>query len=154
MSTPMPEMPAAAAASAASPARPDAAQLQNIWLAGLGAMARAQADGSKVFDALVQKGLEWQSHAHEQIAEATQRAGALAAGANPAGGARWNALEGIFEQRVARALANLGLPSAQEMARLCERVEALENLAAPAPARRAAAKAPAPRAQPVRSGRK
>jgi len=134
-SNPTPETPSAQA-------QPDSAQLHNIWLAGLGAMARAQAEGSKAFDALVKQGMQWQSQAREQIAEAAQRAGALAAGAHRAGSERWNALEGIFEQRVARALTSLGLPSAQDMAELRARVEALEkNMPAAAPpARRAAAK--------------
>ncbi|MDR0274441.1 MAG: phasin family protein [Burkholderiaceae bacterium] len=145
-SSPLHPMPSA-------PAQPDAAQLHNIWLAGLGAMARAQAEGSKAFDALVKQGLEWQSQAREQIAEAAQRAGALAASAHPAGGGRWNALEGIFEQRVARALANLGLPSAQELAQLRARVQALENNL-PAPARRTAAKKPAAKTQRAKSARK
>jgi polyhydroxyalkanoate synthesis regulator phasin len=104
------------------------AQMHNIWLAGLGAMARAQAEGSKAFDALVKQGVEWQSQAREHIAEATQRAGAL---------------EGIFEQRVARALAGLGLPTALELAELRARVQTLEKaLEKNPPARRAAAKKP------------
>jgi len=138
-----------------SAAQPDAAQTHNIWLAGLGALARAQAEGSKAFDALVKQGVEWQSQAREQIAEAAQRAGALAAGAHQAGSERWNALEGIFEQRVARALTSLGLPSALELAELRARVEALEkSLPAAAPARRAAAKKTAAKTASAKSARK
>ncbi|WP_298437641.1 phasin family protein [Ottowia sp.] len=121
---------ASTAAPTASPppaSGPDAEQSHNIWLAGLGAMARAQAEGSKAFDALVKQGLDWQSQAREQIAEVTQRAEALAASAAPAATGRWNALEGIFEQRVARALTSLGMPSAQELLELRARVEVLEK---------------------------
>ena len=75
-----PEASTAAPTASQPPATgPGAEQSQNIWLAGLGAMARAQAEGSKAFDALVKQGLDWQSQAREQIAEVTQRAEALAA---------------------------------------------------------------------------
>ena len=45
-------------------------------------------------------------------------------GAKAAGG--WGKLENIFEERVARALEKLGVPSAQEVAALKARVAALE----------------------------
>lgn len=146
-----PEASTAAPTASQPPATgPGAEQSQNIWLAGLGAMARAQAEGSKAFDALVKQGLDWQSQARDQIAEVTQRAEALAASAAPAAAGRWNALEGIFEQRVARALASLGMPDTDAVARLEARVAALEQALAaktgadePAPAKarpRAAAK--------------
>ena len=45
-------------------------------------------------------------------------------GNRAAGG--WGKLESIFEDRVARALEKLGIPSAEEVAALQARVEALE----------------------------
>ncbi len=120
--------------------------MQNIWLAGLGALAKAQAEGSKAFDALVKQGLalqdQTQALAKEQMAEAAQRMEAIAATTHPLGAGRWNALEGIFEQRVARALARLGLPDAEALARLEARIEALEKALAAG----GAAAAPAPEA--------
>ena len=108
-------------------------QAQNIWLAGLGALARAQAEGGKAFDALVKQGLALQDHtqalAKEQLAEAAQRMEAIAAKTQVLTPGRWNALEGIFEQRVARALAHLGVPDAQALASLEARIEALEKAA-------------------------
>jgi poly(hydroxyalkanoate) granule-associated protein len=38
---------------------------------------------------------------------------------------QWGKLESIFEERVAKALAQLGVPSAQEVQALSERVDAL-----------------------------
>ena len=128
-------------AAAAAPATPDApapspSPLQtphNIWLAGLGALAGAQAsaqtEGSKAFEGLVQQGLDWQARtqalAKEKWAEAAERMGAMTAQA--AGGVgSWDKLGGIFEDRVARALASMGMPSASEVAQLKARVEALE----------------------------
>ena len=129
------------------------AEPNNIWLAGLGALAsaqaNAQAEGTKAFEALVQQGLQMQERtqalAKEQWNEAAQR---IAETAGAAGS--WDRLGGIFEGRVARALASLGMPAASEMAGLKARVAALEQAlealqgqapAAPtAPARRKAAR--------------
>lgn len=144
-------------AAAAAPATPDApapSTLQtphNIWLAGLGALAGAQAsaqtEGSKAFEGLVQQGLDWQARtqalAKEKWAEAAERMGAMTAQA--AGGVgSWDKLGGIFEDRVARALASMGMPSASEVAQLKARVEALE--AALAALQGAAPASQAPRA--------
>ncbi|MDO5624831.1 MAG: phasin family protein [Pseudomonadota bacterium] len=129
-----------------NPAAPGADQSQNIWLAGLGALARAQAEGSKAFDALVKQGMALQSQtqtlAKAQMAEAAQRMGEMTAGAAPVGAGRWNALEAIFEQRVARAIEHLGLPDAATVARLEARIDALEKALAAAPraSRKSAAK--------------
>ncbi|TXH32134.1 MAG: poly(hydroxyalkanoate) granule-associated protein [Burkholderiaceae bacterium] len=126
-------------AAAAAPATPDApapSPLQtphNIWLAGLGALAGAQAsaqtEGSKAFEGLVQQGLDWQARtqalAKEKWAEAAERMGAMTAQATGGVGS-WDKLGGIFEDRVARALASMGMPSASEVAQLKARVEALE----------------------------
>ena len=105
----------------------------NIWLAGLGALAsaqaNAQAEGSKAFEALVKQGLEMQARtqalAKEQWAGAAERMDSLTAGASGAAGS-WDRLGGIFEGRVARAMASMGMPSATEVAALKARVEALE----------------------------
>ena len=112
---------------------------KDIWLAGLGAMAQAQAQareqGSKAFESLVEKGLAFQrqsqASAQEKINEAAahfnQLTQGLGAGLVPPIGAKVDRLEHLFEDRVARALKSLGLPTAQEVAELQERVAALES---------------------------
>lgn len=103
---------------------------QQIWLAGLGAFAKMQEEGSKAFEALVKDGVglqkKTQQAAEETLAQAQARMAGLAGeiGGKAAGG--WGKLENIFEERVARAMANLGAPSAEEFAALQARVEALE----------------------------
>ena len=111
---------------------------KDIWLAGLGAMAQAQAQarqqGSKAFESLVEKGLAFQRQsqatAQEKINEAAahfnQLTQGLGAGLVAPVGAKVDRLEHLFEDRVARALKSLGLPTAQEVADLQERVAALE----------------------------
>ena len=132
------------AASAATDRIKDSAQ--QIWLAGLGAFAKMQQEGSKAFEALVKDGVgvqkRTQQAAEETLAQAQARMSGFASefGTRAAGG--WGKLENIFEDRVARALEKLGMPSAQEVAALQARIEALEAAlrrkdAAGAPARAA-----------------
>jgi poly(hydroxyalkanoate) granule-associated protein len=103
---------------------------QQIWLAGLGAFAKMQQEGSKAFEALVKDGIgvqkRTQQAAEETLVQAQARMAGFASefGQRAAGG--WGKLESIFEDRVARALEKLGMPSAQEVAALRSRVEALE----------------------------
>ncbi|OUM02066.1 phasin family protein [Variovorax sp. JS1663] len=103
---------------------------QQIWLAGLGAFAKMQQEGSKAFEALVKDGLgvqkKTQQAAEETLSQAQARMAGFASefGNRAAGG--WGKLESIFEDRVARALEKLGMPSAEDVAALQARVEALE----------------------------
>lgn len=103
---------------------------QQIWLAGLGAFAKMQEEGSKAFEALVKDGAgmqkKTQQAAEETLAQAQARMAGFASdfGTKAAGG--WGKLENIFEERVARALEKLGMPSAAEVAALQARVDALE----------------------------
>ena len=135
------------------------ASAQQIWLAGLGAFAKAQEEGGKVFDALVREGSGLQSKtqntAQERFTEATDRMAGVASelSAKAAGG--WDKLESIFEERVAKALRKLGVPSAAEIEQLNARIEELDRqlhkLSAARPARKSAA-AP-PTAAPARGKR-
>ncbi len=122
---------------------------QQIWLAGLGAFARAQEEGSKVFQGLVKDGLDLQRQtkvaAEEKLAEASGKLRSLAEASNLSVsnlGAKatqpWDKLESIFEERVAKALKHLGLPSVQEfevlkaeLAALKKKVTLLEGAAKP-----------------------
>jgi poly(hydroxyalkanoate) granule-associated protein len=103
---------------------------QQIWLAGLGAFAKAQQEGGKVFEALVQDGVslqrKTQAAAQERMAEATERMTELAGGLSARAGQQWSRLETIFEERVARALSGLGVPAAAELQTLAQRVTDLE----------------------------
>ena len=104
---------------------------QQIWLAGLGAFSRAQEEGSKVFEALVKEGVFIQRKTHanaeEKIAEAASRLTGLASDIQAKAGNRWDKLENIFEERVAKALSKLGVPSMTEMNALTARIDQLEK---------------------------
>ena len=102
---------------------------QQIWLAGLGAFSKAQEEGGKVFEALVKEGLtiqrKTQAVAEEKITEATSRVTTMASDIGSKAQGQWDKLENIFEDRVAKALAKLGVPSARDLEALRARVDAL-----------------------------
>ena len=103
---------------------------QQIWLAGLGAFAKAQQEGTKVFEALVKEGVgmqkKTQSAAEESISQAQSRLAGMASELGARASGQWGKLENIFEDRVARALEKLGVPAAAEVASLKARVDELE----------------------------
>jgi poly(hydroxyalkanoate) granule-associated protein len=127
---------------------------QQIWLAGMGAFSKAQAEGGKVFEALMKEGMALQKKtqglAEERISAVTSKMTAVAGGVSDKAGAQWDKLESIFEQRVERALNNMGVPSKKDIEALIARIDELSakvgGTAAGKPARAAAKKAPAKRA--------
>ncbi len=134
---------------------------QQIWLAGMGAFARAQAEGTKVFEALVKEGTtlqkKTQSAAEEKISEVTSKMSSMAGDVQAKAGQHWDKLEGIFEERTAKALNKLGVPSAKDVDALMARIDELSAKVAklsktapakpsPAAKKAAAKKAPAKRA--------
>jgi poly(hydroxyalkanoate) granule-associated protein len=104
---------------------------QQIWQAGLGAFTRAQAEGSKAFEALVQEGVsiqrKTQAVAEERMAEATQKMASMANEIGNKASGHWGKLENIFEDRVAKALSKLGMPSAKEINALIARIDELNK---------------------------
>jgi poly(hydroxyalkanoate) granule-associated protein len=108
-----------------------------IWLAGLGAMAQAQAQGTKAFEALVSDGLAFQrksqAEAQQRLHEATERFTHLAQDFGQQASGRIDRLEHVFEDRVAKALQRLGIPSLHDLEQLNARIEALEARLASTP---------------------
>ena len=126
------------------------ASAHQIWQAGLGAFAKAQEEGSRVFSKLVQEGNDLQKRTRSM---AEEKAGGAAEGvaelvARQASGS-WDKMEQVFEDRVTRALAGMGLPTQAQFDALTLRVEELSKQVADlggqaAPAAKSARKA-APR---------
>ena len=102
---------------------------QQIWLAGMGAFAKAQEEGGKVFEALVREGTSLQKKtqgiAEERISAVTGKMTAMADGMSSKAGAQWDKLESIFEQRVAKALNKMGVPSSKDIDALIKRIDGL-----------------------------
>src|SRR5690606_20078176 len=102
---------------------------QQIWLAGMGAFNRAQAEGGKLFESLVRDGLSLEQTARkftgaradfvrdaveDKVGQARERAADT-----------WDKLEKVFEERVQRALVKLGVPGRDDLNALTARVERL-----------------------------
>lgn len=104
---------------------------QQIWLAGLGAFSKAQQEGSKVFEGLVKEGLsiqrKTQAVAEERIADATSRMSTMANDITSKATGQWDKLETIFEDRVARTLNKLGVPTSQDIDALIARIDELNR---------------------------
>lgn len=129
------------------------ASTQEIWLAGLGAFALAQdeggkllkegakaiegtgkrvvGEGTKLFERLVKEGGKVQSAGRKIAEEAvgdvrenvTERASKVRQGAQ----ANWDRLEKVFEERVAKALSRLGVPTSDEIETLSAHVVKLSR---------------------------
>jgi poly(hydroxyalkanoate) granule-associated protein len=104
---------------------------QHIWLAGLGAMAKAQEQGNKAIEALVNDGLAFQrnsqAQAQQRLQEATERLSHMATDFGQQATGRVDKLEHLFEDRVAKALHRLGMPTLLDIQSLTERVAQLES---------------------------
>jgi poly(hydroxyalkanoate) granule-associated protein len=102
---------------------------RQIWLAGLGAFSRAQAEGMKVFESLVKQGeaveTKTRQAASDTASAARHAAQAKAKEMQQVAGGTWDKLEKVFEERVARALSRLGVHTQSDVDRLAERVDAL-----------------------------
>ena len=84
-----------------------------------------------MFEALVKEGVslqrKTQSAAEGKLSEATSRMANMATDLSNKATGQWDKLEGIFEERVARAMKKLGMPSAGEVQALMERIDDLER---------------------------
>ena len=138
---------------------------QQIWLAGMGAFNRAQAEGGKLFESLVRDGLSLEQTARKLASNRANVVRDVVEGR--VGQAReravdtWDKLEKVFEDRVQKALVKLGVPGRDDLNALTQRVERLtEELrkanggsapkAAKAPRKAAAPATP----KPVKTARK
>ena len=102
---------------------------QQIWLAGMGAFAKAQAEGRQVFDALVKEGTtlqkKTQSAAEERFSDVSTKMTSMADDVTAKAGKQWDKLESIFEERTAKAMKKLGVPSSKDVQALMDRIDAL-----------------------------
>jgi len=104
---------------------------QQIWLAGMGAFAKAQAEGRQVFDALVKEGTtlqkKTQSAAEEKFGDVSSKMSSMAEDVTAKAGKQWDKLESIFEERTAKAMKKLGVPSSKDVEALMARIDALSE---------------------------
>ncbi len=100
-----------------------------IWLAGLGAFSKTQEEGNKVFEALVKEGEAIQKKtrkmADEKLSVVRKSADKQVATVTGKATGTWDRLEQVFEDRVARALSSLGVPTKKDIDKLSKRVAEL-----------------------------
>ena len=124
--------------AASNIAAPVVDSAREIWLAGLGAFSFAQNEsgkiieqGNKLFEKLVSEGVKLEKKTRN-VAETTvgdikgeveSKVGAVRKQAVD----NWDKLENIFEDRVARVLGQLGVPTAEDVNKLSARVQTLST---------------------------
>lgn len=92
-----------------------------IWLAGLGALAVAEDEGTKLFKRLVEKGEEFEGRGKEQVEKVKDRV----KDARDKAESTFEKWGGAFDEKVSDALKRLGVPTRDEVRKLTKRVEEL-----------------------------
>ena len=107
---------------------------QQIWQAGLGAFAKAQEEGGRVFSKLVKEGTDLQKRtqkmAEDKVSDVAGTVNRVADGVSRQASGSWDKLEQVFEERVARALGSIGVPTQKDIQTLTKRVEQLSRAVA------------------------
>jgi poly(hydroxyalkanoate) granule-associated protein len=98
-----------------------------IWLAGLGAFAKTQEEGVRMFEGLVQEGRTVEARTRKVAESKMTQMSASVGKATKQATATWDKLEQVFEDRVARALHRLGVPTNKDIQALAKRVETLNE---------------------------
>jgi poly(hydroxyalkanoate) granule-associated protein len=102
---------------------------QQIWSAGVGALARAQGEGTDLFEALVKKGMSLEAQTRKMAnGKVDVVRGAVedrVENVREKATDTWDRMEKVFEDRVQRALTRLGVPTREDLGSLNKRVEAL-----------------------------
>ena len=98
---------------------------REIWLAGLGAFAKAEEEGGKFFESLVEEGEKVESKGRKVAEDAVKEMKFKVAEAKNRANDTWDKIEQVFQDRVARALNSLGVPRYDDIQDLSNRVEAL-----------------------------
>jgi poly(hydroxyalkanoate) granule-associated protein len=97
---------------------------QHVWLAGMGAVAKAQKEGPAAFQEAVAEGLQLltrsRTTAEKMIREVFESAQGSAT-------ETWDNLEALFQSRVQKALHQIGVPNASEIRLLTRRVAELND---------------------------
>lgn len=120
---------------------------QQIWLAGLGAFAKAQEEGGKLFEALVKEGAALDAKTRKfteaKVAEARGNVESTIEQVRGRSQETWDKLEKVFEDRVSRSLKRLGIPGHADLERLEARIDELARAGKDRGGRTATTKRPA-----------
>lgn len=92
-----------------------------VWLAGVGALAMAGEEGSKLFNSLVERGQSYEKKDDKPTDGVKNAMGSMRDQVDEI----WSKVEGSFNERVAKALEKLGVPTRDEINDLSKRVDKL-----------------------------
>ena len=98
-----------------------------IWLAGLGAFARTQEESEKLFQSLVTEGAKVEQQARHNAEARIEEARGKVVEFRGKANQQFDRLEEMFQERVARVLNRLGVPTQDDIQELTKRVEALNE---------------------------
>lgn len=102
-----------------------------VWLAGIGALARAQAEGSRLFEQLAEEGRnvgdadEAGTSAASRLEGMRQTLDGAFGRAQAKAGDAWDSIGRSFEQRVQHALKQMDVPTRDDLNALGARIDAL-----------------------------
>ncbi|HET8708570.1 MAG TPA: phasin family protein [Pseudomonadales bacterium] len=99
-----------------------------IWLAGLGAYAKAEQEGSKLFDSLVKDGEKIESRTKGEVDRRLSAAKEKVEEVKSKAVSSWEKVEKAFDERVSRALSRLNIPSKADVDALVAQVDELAKV--------------------------
>jgi poly(hydroxyalkanoate) granule-associated protein len=98
-----------------------------IWLAGLGAYAKTQEEGEKLFQSLVKEGEKVEKQARKAAEAQIEEAKGKVVDFRSKASQQFDRLEELFQERVAQVLNRLGVPTQEDIRELTKRVEELNQ---------------------------
>jgi len=98
---------------------------REVWLAGLGALATVEEEGSKLFGRLVDRGAEFEEERRKELKEAGEKAREQGDEALAQIEEASEETQSLLMDTVNTALERFGVPTRSEVDRLSERVESL-----------------------------
>lgn len=101
-----------------------------IWLAGLGAMGRAETEGNSWFESLIALGEQIERSARMQIQRPIDAVEKTVTDVRETANDTWTRLELALERRIAKILNSMQIPTSRDIDALTRRVEALQRLVA------------------------
>lgn len=107
--------------------------VHQIWLAGVGALARAQKEGPKAFETLIVDGAGFVERSKTQAEKTIRDAIGTVQTAvedrmretQDQASETWDGLEKLFQSRVQKVLQQVGVPTADDIEALMKRVDTL-----------------------------
>ena len=99
----------------------------HIWLAGLGAYAKTQEEGEKLFESLIKEGEKFEKQARKTAEARIEEAKGKVIEFRNKATQQIDRLEDLFQERVANVLGRLGIPTQEDIQELAKRVEDLNQ---------------------------